>query len=88
MELKACNFEELGRKRAKKADNYKLLIEFADSDMKCARIDGWRHKTAHGCATSLRTTIENYNMFDIAVFVRKGEVYLIKTLLVNNIEVE
>ena len=87
MELKACNLNEFGKKRAKKADNYKLLTDFADSDMKCARVDGWRHKTVHGCATSLRKTIENYNMFDIAVFVRKGEVYLIKTLLVNPIEV-
>lgn len=87
MELKACNIEEFGKKRAKKADNYKLLTEFADSDMKCARVDGWKHKSAHICATSLRKTIENYNMFDIAVFVRKGEVYLIKTLLVKTIEV-
>lgn len=87
MELKACNIEELGRKRAKRADNYKLLSDFADSDMKCARVDGWQHKSAHVCATSLRKTIESYNMFDITVFVRKGNVYLIKTLLVNVIEV-
>lgn len=87
MELKACNLTDFGKKRAKKADNYKILTEFADSDMKCARVEGWQHKTAHICAASLRNTIENYNMFDIAVFVRKGEVYLIKTLLVKTIEV-
>ena len=60
------------------SDNYAPLAEFADSGLECAKVEGWPHKTATACAVSLRASIKHYRMFTIRVFVRKGEVFLIK----------
>lgn len=47
--------------------------------MDCAKVEGFTHKTADGCATALNQAIKRYNKAGIKAISRKGEVFLIKT---------
>lgn len=61
-----------------RSDNFKLLSEFAESGMDCAKVEGYPHKNAESCAVSLRRAISTYRMYTIGVTVRNGNVYLIR----------
>lgn len=58
-----------------------VLEEFADSGLKCAKVEGWTHKSAESCAASFHKSIVHFKMSYIKVTVRKGEVYLINTTI-------
>lgn len=62
----------------KKSGNYALLIAFGESDIDCARIEGYNHKTPYSCAHSLNASIQRYRMNTLEAFTRDGNVYLIK----------
>jgi hypothetical protein len=62
----------------KVSDNYGLLTEFINSDLKCAKVEGYTQKDARCCAFSLRASIKRYHFNSITACQRKGEVFLIK----------
>lgn len=60
------------------SDNFETIMEFKDSELECAKVEGYPHVSAKICATSLRNTIKNYKIRGIKVSYRGDEVYLIK----------
>lgn len=69
---------DITRMQYKSTKNLKLLEAFRDSDMDCARVEGWTHANAKSCRASLAKSIKNFKMYNIQVFERKGEIYLVK----------
>jgi hypothetical protein len=67
---------EKGVKR--KSDNFKLLFDFQNSDLDCAKVLDYTQKNAAICQTSLMASIKRYHFNNIFVIVRKENVYLIK----------
>lgn len=61
-----------------RTDNYRILSEFAKSDLDCAEIKDFTHKKASYCASSLQRSIKIYKMASIKCVFRKGKVLLIK----------
>lgn len=61
-----------------RTDNYRILSEFAKSDLDCAEIKDFTQKKASYCATSLQRSIKIYKMASIECVFRKGKVLLIK----------
>ncbi len=78
MNLIPCDKNAIATVKNVRSDNFKLLTEFAESSVECAKVEGYPHKTANGCATALRSAIKTYRIFTIAVTVREGDVYLIR----------
>lgn len=72
MRFVACNETIFAR-----SDNFRLLSEFVDSGLKCAKIEGSTHSDPHCCASSLNLSAKRYNFFSVKAVVRKGEVYLV-----------
>ena len=77
MKLVECNINEIGT--YKKTNNLKILEEFLDSGMVCARVDDYTQVSANGCATSLKTSIKRFNIHGVDAIRRKDNVYLIRT---------
>lgn len=63
-----------------KSANYRLLAEFINSDMDCAKVENYTHKTSASCAASLARSAKRFGFNNIKVRESKGEVYLIKKL--------
>ena len=61
-----------------RTDNYRILSEFAKSDLDCAEIKDFTQKKASYCAASLQRSIKIYKMASIECVFRKGKVLLIK----------
>lgn len=61
-----------------KSENLRLLEEFIESGMECAKVEGFNHKTAIHCAISLNASIKRYNLGGIRAISREGVCYLIK----------
>ena len=78
MKLVPCDKKAIATVKNIRSDNFKLLMDFAESGHECAQIDGYPHKNANACAASLRVAIKKYRFFTIAVAVRKDNVYLIR----------
>ena len=85
MNFVACDISELKTGAYKKYGNFKLLTAFAESDLDCAKIEGYSHKTVYSCAHSLNASIKRYRMYTIEAFVRNGNVYLIKKNKIKNL---
>lgn len=62
----------------KKTDNYELILQFRDSKLACAEIEGYPQKDAYICSGSLKQTLKRYNIRGIRVAVRNGRVFLIR----------
>lgn len=62
----------------KVSNNYKILNEFVESGLDCARVDGFTSKTAGNCAAALKKSIKRYKFGGISAISRKGCVYLIR----------
>ena len=73
-----CDKNAIAIVRNVRSDNFALLSNFADSGLECAKVEGYPHKSAEGCASALRAAIKNYRMFTIRVVKRGDEVYLIR----------
>ena len=59
--------------------NQSLIDEFAASGLKCAKVEGWTHKSAYHCQSSLQQAIvrgKRAKMYK--AIARKGEVFLIR----------
>lgn len=61
-----------------RADNYSLIEEFINSNMDCAKIEGYSQKSASVCTASLNATIKRYRRHTIKAITRNGEVYLVR----------
>lgn len=59
--------------------NYEVLMEFANSAIDCAKLEGWEHSTAYSCAHSLSQSIKHFKIGGIKCMAKRGEVYLVKT---------
>lgn len=81
MRFEACSMKiyEEGLRYYKPSNNLALLEAFIESDHECVRIIDHTWKTPAIGATSLRKSIDRYRFGGIKVFMRKGEIYLVKT---------
>lgn len=80
MKFVECEYEEI--KRTRKGELYRLLVDFANSGLQCARVveHNWA-KPAHAQSAVIDAT-KRYSMPHIkCVQGKDGEVYLINTLL-------
>lgn len=73
-----CDRKAIVTVKEVRTDNFKLLWEFKESGVACAQVEGYPHKSATSCASSLRSAVKTYHMDSITVVVRRGNVYLIK----------
>lgn len=80
MKLVAYDKEKLMGAVYKRTKNQNVLKEFINSDLDCVRVEGWEHVNAAACANSLKNSIKRFRVTGIQVFVRKGEVYLVKNV--------
>lgn len=78
MKLVKCDINKVGGMLYKKSCNLKILEEFVESGMECAKVEGWNHSNASVCVTSLNLSIKRYKIGGIHAITRKGEVYLVK----------
>lgn len=62
-----------------KTKNYKLLLEFVESNELCARVDDHDCAKASYCAASLQASIKRFNINNVRVMLRKDKVFLIRT---------
>ena len=62
----------------KKSNNQKIIEEFLESDLDCAKIENWTQKSAMSCAGSLNRSIVKYKMTGARAISRNGEVFLIR----------
>lgn len=78
MKLVKYDKNKLGTKYYTKTDHQKLIEEFANSDMDCAKIEGWTHANASSCQNALAQSIKRFNFSGIRAMVRNKEVFLVK----------
>lgn len=57
--------------------NYKLLVDFQESDATCAEVRDYPHRDAKSATNCLRNSIRRYR-FQFRVIQRKDRVFLIK----------
>lgn len=60
------------------SENLRILEEFANSGLDCAKVEGWTAKTAGYSAAALKKSIARYKFAGMTAISRKGVVYLIK----------
>lgn len=79
MKLHACAKEDIGKLRVySSSENRRILEQFAESGLECAKVTDFTQKDAYVCAASLRNSIKTYRMFSYTAIVSRGEVYLIR----------
>lgn len=78
MKLVPYDVNELGS-YYRKTKNLKLLNEFADSGLDCAKVEDFTQKDARSCASALSKAIKHFRFGNIQVVTRKGCVFLVKT---------
>ena len=66
----------------------KFLHEFVDSGVQCAVVEDYEQKNAYICACSLRKAALKERLYHVKITVRKDNVYLINTLLVDKKKTE
>lgn len=79
MKLTQYDAKKLNDRQYKRTKLFDILEEFAESDMECAKVEGWPHKSATSCQASLTKSIKNFG-FNIKVVTRNKEVFLVKTI--------
>lgn len=62
----------------KRSNNLKILEEFIDSDLDCAKVEGFTQKNATTAAKSLNNSIKRYKFLNIHANARKNNLFLIK----------
>ncbi len=55
-----------------------IIDEFVNSEMKCAKLEGWTNKTSSSAASACNISIKRFNKKGIKAIERKGEVFLVK----------
>ena len=77
MRMVPCDKNEF--KVRKNSDNFKLLMDFKESDFDCVRLDDHNWANAKCAQCSLLATRKHYGITGIEVITRKGNIYLLKT---------
>lgn len=73
--IEARNIPYANAKR--NGSNYKLLVEFQESDANCVEVKDYPHNCAETASNCLRSSIKRYR-FHFRVIRRKERVFLIK----------
>lgn len=76
--MKLVPYDEKNIKYYKSTKNLKILEEFIESDMSCAKLEGYTQKNAKNCQTSLLGSIRKFRIHGVKVLVRKDDVILLK----------
>ena len=63
----------------KATSNYQLLLDFQESGLTCAKVEGVDSKKATSKAGSLNKSIEHFNFNNYKAISRKGELFLVDT---------
>lgn len=71
MKLVKCDLMEIDGGYYKPTKNQRILKEFIDSGMECAKLEGWTNKTASSCASSLSASVRRFGFNNIAVVCRQ-----------------
>lgn len=66
------------KKWYKSGKNQKLIQAFLDSEVDCARVDGWAHKNAFTAANTLNRSAESMGAQGVHAISRGANVYLIR----------
>lgn len=80
MKFTQVNEREIIEKGLKASDVFETLDQFSKSGFRCAKLEGYPHKTAASCASSFKTAIKRYKKTHIKVMIRGNDVYLINTV--------
>lgn len=59
----------------------KMLVEFSEAGIKCARVEDWKYASAETGARSINESAQKLHMPHIRASVRNGEIYLINDLV-------
>lgn len=62
----------------KRNSNIKVIKEFDDRKLLCARLDGWTQASSKNCQASLIMSMKRLKVNHIHIIVKKGEVYLVR----------
>lgn len=81
MKFTQVNLTEIIERGLNTSDVFDTLNKFSQSGLKCAKLEGYPHKTAYGCASAFRAAIRRYKRSHIKVMVRGKDVYLVNTLI-------
>ena len=63
----------------KATSNYQLLLDFQESGLACAKVEGVDSKKAGAKASSLNGSIKRFNFYNHKAVSMKGAVFLIDT---------
>lgn len=61
-----------------KSDPYRFLKEFDNSGYNCAQIEGYPHKNAMVCATSLRAILKKHKIQHLEIVRRGDTIYIFR----------
>ena len=81
MRFTAYDINKIGGKSIyKRSANLRLLEDFIDSELECAKVEDFPHKDAQSCLGSLGHSIVHYGMNNIRCIMRNGEIFLIREI--------
>lgn len=84
MRIVPKTMEEFRKEVRPMTDNYKLLTDFANSDYECVKLEGYTHKDAKSCQSSICASIRKFRMIGIRVRIHRDDVFLVKEEQVRN----
>lgn len=76
MKLVPYDIEKIGE--YKLCCNQEIVYEFAQSDLKCAKVENLHTKNAYITQRALQNACKKMHLDNIIVVSRKGEVFLVK----------
>lgn len=77
MKLTKCDANEI-KNNFKRTKWQKMLEEFLESDMDCAKVEEYTNKDAKSCVGALYLAIKRFRMTGVRAALCNGEVYLIR----------
>lgn len=78
MKLVKSDIRKIKKVNYSRTNNLEILGEFVESDMDCAEVKDFIHKSAMSCASALNASIKRFNIGGIKAISREGKCYLIK----------
>lgn len=78
MKLIPCDIKSINSRLYKYTDNMKVIMEFVNSGIDCAKVENYPHIRPYSCANALNRCAERMNMPQIKAIVRKKAVYLVR----------
>ena len=78
MRFVKCDFNEVEKKR--KSNLSKLILEFRDSGIKCAKLEDWKYCSPRCGAGTINRSAKNLKLHHIKAVVIDDNIYLINTI--------